>query len=262
MFRKQLILTLALILGTMAASQVHARGDLKALANQEKPEAAVVITPEEFKQILEAIPKENLQELKEGVFAFDVNHAGFKLPFISVRTPSGIFIWNTIRLAPVPNDISPELMAQRMIKLLAASGEAGDFFFSFDEESRMITLHGCIQIQKKLTPEYYINHLITMVDIAIATENLWNPGKWDADEPKHIGRWESEANGMTLNLKHADRFELIVGQNVTKGNFKLEDNSLTMQDSNGEKLTAQIKFDNPNQFRLIVDGNVNVFVRQ
>jgi hypothetical protein len=73
--------------------------------------------------------------------------------------------------------------------------------------------------------------------------------------------WEAEANGMTLDLQNANRFELTVGETVTKGSFNLDANQLTMEDSTGEKLTGEIKFDNPNQFQLIVEGNVTVFVR-
>lgn len=261
MLRKHLTLTLALILGILSANQVLVFGDLKALTDGAAVEESAVTTLAEFKTILESVPKENFREVNERIFAFDVRHSGFILPTVAVRTPSGNFIWNAFRLAPVPTDTPAEVMAERMMKLLAASGDAGDFFFSYDQESRMITLHGCIQVQGKITSEFYIDHLIVMGDFAAKTETLWNPEMWSADQPKHIGKWEAAANGMTLDLRNANRFELTVGQNVTKGSFKLDANQLTMEDSTGDTLTGEIKFDNPNQFQLIVEGNVNVFVR-
>lgn len=261
MLRKHLTLTLALILGVLSANQVLAVDGFKALAGQAPVEESANTTLEEFKTILEAVPKENYREINERVFAFEVKHAGFILPTVAVRTPNGNFIWNAYRLAPVPTDTPAEILAERMMKLLAASGEGGDFFFSLDQESRMITLHGCIQVHGKISSDYYIDHLMVMADFAAKTENLWNPEQWGSDEPKHIGKWESEASGMTLHLQNANRFELIVGENVTKGRFELDGNQLTMEDSSGEKLSAEIKFEGPNQFQLIVADNVNVFVR-
>ncbi len=261
MLRKHLTLTLALILGLLSANQVFAVDGFKALAGRAPVEESSVTTLEEFKTLLESVPKENFRAATERVFLFDVKHAGFILPTVASRSPNGNFIWNAYRLAPVPNEVSAEKLAERMIKLLAASGEAGDFFFSIDEESRMISLHGCIQVHGKISSQYYIDHLIVMADFAAKNENLWNPEKWDSDEPKHIGKWESEGSGMTLHLQPSNRFELIVGQTVTKGSFKLEGNTLVMEDSNGDKLTADIKFDNANQFQLIVSDNTNIFVR-
>jgi hypothetical protein len=261
MFRKQLTLTLALILGILSANQVLAFGDLKSLTGGAPVKESSITTLEEFKTILESVPKENFREINERVFAFEVKCSGFILPTVAVRTPSGNFIWNAFRLATIPADTPAEVMAERMMKLLAASGDAGDFFFSYDEEARMITLHGCIQVQGKINSQFYIDHLIVMGEFAAKTEKLWNPELWGADEPKHIGKWEAEANGMTLDLQNANRFELTVGETVTKGSFNLDANQLTMEDSTGEKLTGEIKFDNPNQFQLIVEGNVTVFVR-
>lgn len=261
MSRKHLTLTLALILGVLSANQVLAFDGFKALSGQAPTEESSITTLDEFKTILDSVPKENFREISDRVFVFDVKHAGFILPTIAQRSPNGNFIWNAYRLAPIPEDVPAEKVAERMIKLLAASGEGGDFFFSVNEETRMITVHGCIQVHGKISAQSYIDHLIVMADFAAKFENLWNPEKWDADEPKHIGQWESEGSGMTLNLQPSNHFELIVGSNVTKGSFKLEGDTLTMVDSNGDKLSAEIKFDNPNQFQLIVANNTNVFVR-
>lgn len=261
MFRKQLTLTLALILGILSANQVLAFADLRTLTGNSSVKESAITTLDEFKTILESVPKEKFREINERVFAFEIKTSGFALPTIAVRSPNGSFIWNTFRLAPVPADTPAEVLADRMMKLLAASGELGDFFFSYDAESRMITLHGCIQVHGKITTEFYLDHLSAMGTVVEKTEHLWNPEKWAADEPKHIGTWEAESNGMTLKLQNADRFELIVGETVTKGSFKLDGNQLTMEDSTGDTLTGEIKFDNPNQFQLNVEGNVNVFVR-
>jgi hypothetical protein len=261
MFRKQLTLTLALILGILSANQVLAFGDLKSLTGGAPVKESSITTLEEFKTILESVPKEKFREINERVFAFEVKSSGFVLPTVAVRTASGKFIWNAFRLAQIPADTPAEVMAERMMKLLAASGDAGDFFFSYDEEARMISLHGCIQVHGKITSDFYIDHLIVMGEFAANTEKLWNPELWGADEPKHIGKWESQTNGMTLDLQPSNRFELTVDQNVTKGSFTLDATQLTMEDSTGDTLTGEIKFDNPNQFQLIVEGNVNVFVR-
>lgn len=261
MLRKHLTLTLALILGVLSANQVFAFDGFKALSGRAPVEESSITTLDEFKTILESVPKENFRAADERVFLFDVKHAGFILPTVALRSPNGNFIWNAYRLAPVPQDVSTDKLAERMMKLLAASGEGGDFFFSIDPETRMVSIHGCIQVHGKISAQYYIDHLMAMGDFVAKTENLWNPEKWDADEPKHIGQWESESSGMTLKLQPSNRFELVVGDSVTKGNFELDGNTLTMEDSNGEKLTAEIKFDNPNQFQLIVADNTNVFVR-
>jgi hypothetical protein len=261
MTRNYLTLTLALILGVLSANQVFAFDGFKALSGRTPVEESSLTTLEEFKTLLESVPKENFREASERVFLFDVKHGGFILPTVALRSPNGNYIWNAYRLAPVPQDAPTEKVAERLVKLLAASGEGGDFFFSIDEETRMISLHGCIQVHGKISSQSYIDHLIAMGDFAVKTENLWNPEKWDADVAKHIGKWESEDSGMVLNLQPSDRFELVVGKTITKGNFKLEGSTLTMEDSNGETLIAEIKFDNANQFQLIVSDNTNIFVR-
>ncbi|MDP1562919.1 MAG: hypothetical protein Q8M16_16190 [Pirellulaceae bacterium] len=261
MLRKHLTLTLALILGVLSANQVFAFDGFKALSGRAPTVESSLTTLDEFKTILNSVPKENFREVSDRVFVFEVKHAGFILPTIATRSPEGNFIWNAYRLAPIPEDVPAEKVAERMIKLLAASGEGGDFFFSVNEETRMITVHGCIQVHGKISTQFYIDHLIVMGDFAAKCENLWNPEKWDTDEPKHIGQWESEGSGMTLKLQPSNHFELIVGSNVTKGKFKLDGNTLIMEDSNGDKLSAEIKFDNPNQFQLIVADNTNIFVR-
>lgn len=261
MLRRNLTLTIALIIGALSANHVLAFDGFKALSGAAPVEESALTSLDEFKTILESVPKENFRAASERIFLFDVKHAGFILPTVALRSPNGNFIWNAYRLAPVPKDVPAEKLAERMMKLLAASGEGGDFFFSVDEESRMISLHGCIQVHGKISAQSYLDHLITMGDFVAKTENLWNPENWNADEPKHIGRWESEGSGMTLSLQNSDRFELIVGKTVTKGSYKLNGSELVMEDSNGDKLTAEITFDNPNQFRLIVANNTNIFVR-
>jgi hypothetical protein len=261
MLRKSIILVVALILGLVSASQVGACDGLNALSGRPAEPTTAPTTLEEFRTLVDAVPKENFREISERVFAFDVKHGGFIFPTVTSRSPSGFYIWNAFRLAPIPKDVSAEVLADRLGKLLAASGERGDVFFSLAPETGMITLHGCIQVQGKVGEQDYIQHLLHMAEVAVETESLWNPELWTADQPKHVGQWEAKDQGMKLVLHGGNRFELVVGGQVTRGVYQMDGDALTMEDANGDKLTGQVHFDNANQFQLIVGENKNLFVR-
>jgi len=103
MFRKQLTLTLALILGILTANQVLAFGEFKSLTGNASVKESPIITPEEFKTILESVPQEKFREVNERVFVFEVKCHGFILPTVAVRTPAELLsrIGQVVSLAAV-----------------------------------------------------------------------------------------------------------------------------------------------------------------
>jgi len=260
MIRHKILLLTALVLGTVAAAQVKANEGLKNLIGRPAESSSPLTTAAEFREIIDAVPKQEFKEINERVFVFEIRYDEFAFPTIVSRSEDGTHIWNAFRLAAIPENVSAEELVGRLSKLLAVNGDWGDFFFSYDLERRVITFHGCIQVRHKLDQQSYLDHLVKMGQIAKETESLWSPAAWTRDLPRHVGQWRAE-NGIQLQLVDGERFQLIVSGTTTTGGYQIDGDQVVMQEDDGERLSGQIRFENANQFTLLVDGNATSFTR-
>jgi hypothetical protein len=80
--------------------------------------------------------------------------------------------------------------------------------------------------------------------------------------PQHVGTWHAAANNMMLSLTGSNSFELRVNGQVLSGQYTIDGDALIMQDTQGEKIQGNVRFDNANQFSLIINGAQIQFVRQ
>ncbi len=260
MTEKHFLLLAALILGIVTASNVQAYDGFKSLSGRTAKASTERTTSEEFREILESLPKEDFREVSDNLWLMTVKIENFHFPTIVIRSEKGEVVWNCIRLAKLPSEIPADELVSRMSKLMSANGMDGDFFFSLAEDMT-IMLNGCIQLEGSLDREHYIQHLIRMGEIAVKHESLWNPEESSRDTPRHVGQWNSECETMQLNLTEVHKFQLTVGKTVTSGKYSIKDNTIKMVDDNGDNLEGELIFDNANQFRLIVEGNSTTFAR-
>jgi hypothetical protein len=238
MKRHNIIVTICFLAGSFLASNINANDGLNSLFNNTKSNtnnsSSIAFTPADLKAFVDSIPTQNAEALNDTTYKFDVEYRDYSFPTLVQTNETGSIIWATFNLAPIPENSSPDEYAAILLKLLASNGEFGDFFFSYSEESRMITIHGCIQVRSTVTSQELTDHLIRMGDIAVEKQNLWNPSLWNQDNPRHIGTWHSESHKMDLKLAPSNRFDLTAGGNPMSGNYTIDGDQLTMTDGNGE----------------------------
>lgn len=266
MKRHNIILTICFLAGSLLASNINANEGLTAAFGNKNNIApsdgsSIAFTPADMKSFVESIPAQNVKALADSTYRFDVEYKEITFPTLMHANEKGSIVWASFNLAPIPDTASPDEYSPILLKLLSSNGEYGDYFFSYSEDTRMITLHGCIQVRGKITNDDLTSHLINMGDVAIEKQNLWNPSLWNHDNPRHIGSWHSNTHKMDLVLSTSNRFELNTGGNPMKGNYAIDGDKLTMQDEKGETIQGEVRFDNANQFSILVNGNEIVFVR-
>lgn len=265
MKRHNIILAVCFLAGSFLASNINANEGLNSLFGGTNVKAdepsSIAFTPADLKAFVESIPAKNVNALSETAYTFDVEYRDYSFPTAVHTNDTGSIIWASYNLAPIPNEAAPDEYSNILLKLMSSNGEFGDFFFSYTEETRMITLHGCIQVRCKVTSQELTDHLIQMGEIAVERQNLWNPSLWNQNNPRHIGTWHSEMHQMDLILAPSNRFELIAGGQPMNGNYVIDGDELTMTDTSGETIVGNVRFDNANQFSILVNGNEIAFTR-
>ncbi len=266
MKRQTFILTICFLAGSFLASRTEANDGLNALFNNNNTisndNSPIAFTPADLKAFVESIPTKNVAAVSETAYKFDVEYRDYSFPTVVHTNEAGTIIWASFNLAPIPENASPDDYSNILLKLLSANGEFGDYFFSYSEATRMITLYGCIQVRSKVSTQELTDHLIAMGEIAVDKQNLWNPTLWNQDDPRHVGSWHSESHKLDLVLAPSNRFELNAGGNPMAGNYAIDGDQLKMQDDKRETIQGNVRFDNANEFSILVNGNEIVFVRK
>jgi hypothetical protein len=258
-----LMLAICFITGCVLAARIEANEGLNSIfgGNTTSSLPAYAMTGERFKALLDQIPADEKKQLSDTAWEMTITYKDISFPALVHTNEKGNAIWARYNLAAIPENARPEEYTPYMLELMAKSGTFGDSFFSYDSEHRMIQVWGCIQVRSEVTVQELANHLIMLAEMSIETQSLWNPAQWGQDTPRHAGQWNAAANGMVLVLDIANRFELRVNNNVTRGSYTIDGDSLSLVDDRGEKIDAQVRFDNANQFTLMVNGNEIGFVR-
>jgi hypothetical protein len=264
MKRQTSILAICLLAGSLLASNINANDGLNALFNNPAANhnPSVAFTADDLKEFVESIPTSNLKALSERAYRFDVEYGDFVFPTLVSTNEAGSVIWTSFNLAAIPEKSTPEEYSPVLLQLLSKNGEYGDYFFSYSEDNRMITLHGCIQVRSKITVQNLTDHLITLGEVASESKNLWSPALWGQDNPRHIGKWHSASHEMDLVLSPANRFELTSAGQVTAGSYRIDGDQVSMKDDRGDTIQGSIRFENANKFSILANGNEIDFVRQ
>lgn len=258
-----LMLAASFITGCLLVARIEAHEGLNTIfggnTSNLPPHA---VTGEKLKSMIEQVPCENLNQLSPVAWEMVVTCNDLNFPTIIHTNESGSVIWARYNLAAIPENARPEEYTPCLLEMLAKNGTIGDCFFSYDPQYRMIQVWNCIQVRGEVTVEDLKNQLVMLADLAAGTRTLWDPTQWGQDAPRHTGQWNAAAAGMVLVLDNAGRFELRANNTVTSGNYTIDGDNMTMVDDRGEKISAQVRFDNANQFTLLVNGNEIGFVRQ
>ncbi len=265
MNRNFLTLTLCFVLGIILAARLEATDGLKSAFGSASPNTntAPHYSPIQLGQFIQSLTKSEIKSSDDKTaYAFEYSVDDLNFPTWMHINSDNTMIWAHYNLAAIPAEANPADYAAKLLDLLAHNGNYGDYFFSFDPEHRMITVYGCLQVRGPITDNDLKTHLDRMAHCARETENLWNPAAWNKTMPQHVGTWHAAANNMTLSLTGSNSFELRVNGQVLSGQYTIDGDALIMQDTQGEKIQGNVRFDNANQFSLIINGAQIQFVRQ
>ena len=266
MNRNFLTLTLCFVVGIILAARLEATDGLKSAfgtATNPNTGSAPYYTPNQLGQFIQSIAKSEIQSSDDKTaYSFEYTTNELDFPTWMHINAENTMIWAHYNLAAIPADANPANYAAKLLDLLAQNGNYGDYFFSYDPEHRMITVYGCLQVRGPITDNDLKTHLDRMAHCAMKTQNLWDPAAWNKAMPQHVGTWHASSNNMTLVLTGSNSFELKVNGQVLSGQYSIDGDALVMQDTQGEKIQGNVRFDNANQFSLIINGAQIPFVRQ
>lgn len=191
----------------------------------------------------------------DGSVFLEIERGGLTFPVAVGMTGNRKSMWVDIALHKVPGNASGHM--DKILNLLELSGSRGTAFFSYRKQYRMI--HLIDAIDARLINVANVKKMVDgTLDIALQTEESWNTENWT--QARHIGSWSAPLNDGSLEIALlADgSFSLNNrgnGSTVTiQGTYQLEGSSLSMDDGQGTKIVAQLRFVDGNHFELTLNG--------
>ena len=251
MKRNNLAIAICFVLGLLFAGQIDASDN--GLNNNN-------FTAANIESFLESVAPGQYKEIDNGTYSVDCQVGDGTVPMLIAMSEDGECIWASLMLGDLPADFSNDTL----LRLLEQSGEKGDYFFKFYTESRTLALQGALQLRGAVNNELLGDHLIRLIELAEETATMWDFNRVTISRSggKHVGNWHCNSANITVSLDDYRQFEMNSDGELLSGQFQIDGDRFVMIDKSGERVEGNIRFDNANQFTLMVNGDQFVFVRQ
>lgn len=190
----------------------------------------------------------------------EVENEDYTFPVFVYTSDNKRLIWIKIGLDDVPLDAGDHV--DKLLSLMAFSGSYGPNFYSFDPETRLISLYSSMWVEniskKKLTETINI-----MVFQATEQAPSWDTSLWTA--ARHVGSWAAtmdDGGEITINLRPDGSFDLVNGATSITGNYTVADGTLDMTDTDNNNVSGAIVFLDGNHFNFTIGGQKLNFERR